>query len=361
MLDEIDKIGADFRGDPAAALLEALDPEQNHQFSDHFLEVPFDLSRVLFITTANLTDPIPSALRDRMEILRLPGYSHQEKVEIARRFLIPRQMELCGLKDRPVRIHPAALDRIISVYTFEAGVRNLERDIGQVCRKIARRIAENPAVADRPIQIKAGEIQDYLGPQKLFPETAVNKPLVGIATGLAWTAAGGDVLQIEVTSFPGKGQLQLTGSLGDVMKESAQAAFSFVRTHHRQFGFDPAMLEKTDLHIHVPAGATPKDGPSAGITIATALASLLSGIPVKAGLAMTGEISLRGRILPVGGIKEKMLAAYRSKVKTVLLPEQNRHDLDELAPDVRQKLEFIFFDNALKAVHAALHRPTTGK
>jgi ATP-dependent Lon protease len=344
MLDEIDKIGADFRGDPGAALLEALDPEQNGRFSDHYLEVPFNLSRVLFIATANLTDPILPALHDRMEMIRLPGYTAQEQREIARRFLVPRQMAATGLDARQLRFNAAALDAIIARYTHEAGVRNLEREIGTICRKVARRLVESRATGQEPppLRLAPAGLPAWLGPQRLFPEHAATRGLVGVATGLAWTAAGGEILLIEATAFPGKGTLTLTGSLGDVMKESAQIALSFVRTHHAALGFDPALIEKQDLHLHVPAGATPKDGPSAGITMAVALASLLTGRAVRPRLAMTGELSLQGRVLPVGGVKEKLIAAARAGVRTVLMPEKNRNDLDELPADVRRLLRFEF-------------------
>ncbi|MFA5205818.1 MAG: endopeptidase La [Lentisphaeria bacterium] len=382
MLDEIDKLGNDFRGDPGAALLETLDPAQNAQFSDHYLEVPFDLSRVLFITTANVTDLIPPALLDRLEVIHLPGYAPAEKQLIASRFLIPRQLANTGLNPAAVSFQPAAVDRIIEAYTWESGVRNLEREIGTVCRKLARRQVETatpppsvPSVdsvssvnsigsvasasvasssAPTPITVTPELVGELLGPPKLFPETAICEPQVGAAAGLAWTSAGGDLLHIEVSAFPGKGGLQLTGSLGDVMKESAQTAFSFVKSHQDRFGFTPKTLEKLDLHLHVPAGATPKDGPSAGVTIATALASRLSGRPVRARLAMTGEISLRGRLMPVGGIKEKILAAARAGVTTVFLPEKNRADVEEIPAEFRQGLACRFFTNALDAVEAAL-------
>ena len=356
MLDEIDKIGNDFRGDPGAALLEALDPAQNAQFSDHYLEVPFDLSHVLFITTANVTDLIPPALLDRLEVIRLPGYAPAEKREIAGRFLVPRQLANTGLQAADVSFLPATVDHLIEDYTWESGVRNLEREIGAICRKLARRRVEvhPPALPPGPVTVTPELAAELLGPQKLFPETAILTPTVGVVAGLAWTSAGGDLLHIEVSAFPGKGNLQLTGSLGDVMKESAQAAFSFIKSHHDRFGFTSETLEKLDLHLHVPAGATPKDGPSAGVAIATALASRLSGRPVRECLAMTGEISLRGRIMPVGGIKEKLLAANRAGITLVFLPEQNRADVEEIPAEFRQNLTVRFFTNALDAVEAAL-------
>jgi ATP-dependent Lon protease len=354
MLDEIDKLGRDFRGDPSSALLEVLDPEQNSSFSDHYLEVPFDLSRVLFITTANLTDPIPPALFDRMEFLRIPGYTRNEKRHIARRFLIPRQLHANGLSGRQLVFRSSALDEMIGVYTSEAGVRNLERAIAKVARKRARRIVEGDVDAQERLVLTGGALAAFLGPPKIFPETVPQTPQVGQATGLAWTAAGGEILVVEVTAGPGKGNLQLTGSLGEVMRESAQIALSFVRSCHAELGIDIAKLGETDIHIHVPAGATPKDGPSAGITIAVALASLFTGRGVQPRLAMTGELSLRGRILPVGGVKEKTLAAARAGIQTVLLPDANRNDLDEVPEEVREKVDFVPIKDARDAFRLAL-------
>ena len=375
MLDEIDKIGADFRGDPSAALLEALDPQQNRAFSDHYLEVPFDLSRVLFITTANLIDPIIPALRDRLEVLDVPGYTPAEKREIARRFLLPRQLTDCGLTAALVRLPDATLDAIITLYTHESGVRQLEREIGRICRGLARRQVETPAPAPSPqptthnpqpttppsqpvtaVTITPKSLPDFLGPRKLFPERATATPLTGAATGLAWTSAGGDVLQIETARLPGKGQLQLTGSLGEVMKESAHIALSHLRGCAEALGVNEKLFERSEFHIHVPAGATPKDGPSAGVTLLTALASLVTGRPVKPFLAMTGELSLRGRILPVGGIKEKVLAAHRAGVKTVLMPPENRQDLEEVPADVRKALRFVFPADADAVLREALEK-----
>jgi ATP-dependent Lon protease len=344
----------DFRGDPASALLEVLDPEQNSAFSDHYLEVPFDLSRVLFITTANLVDPIPPALLDRMEVLRLPGYTQQEKKQIARRYLIPRQLAANGLTPALLRFHADALDRIIRLYTSEAGVRNLEREIGTVCRKFARRLVEGKARREECTQVRGQDLKGYLGPQKLFPDTATRRPEIGVATGLAWTAAGGEILQVEVTAVPGKGNVMLTGSLGDVMKESAHIAFSLVRSRHAEIGFAPDRLATLDIHVHVPAGATPKDGPSAGLAMAAAMASLFSGRSLLPQAAMTGEISLRGRVLPVGGVKEKVLAAARAGVRRVILPEKNRHDLDEVPEEIRRKLEFEFVEEAMPALGLVL-------
>ncbi len=367
MLDEMDKIGADFRGDPSAALLEALDPQQNNAFSDHYLEVPFDLSKVMFIATANLMDNVLPALKDRLEVLQLPGYTPAEKAEIARRFLIPRQLENCGLRTEEVTFAPEAVADIISRYTCETGVRSLEREIGNVCRKLARKQVEalpvsagaatgesSAATPPHCHTVTPDSLPDLLGAPKLFPETVAAMPETGVATGLAWTQAGGDVLQIEVTGFPGKGELTLTGSLGDVMKESARIALNYVRSRHAELGIDPEKFAKTDIHIHVPAGATPKDGPSAGVTLAVALASHFTGHPVKARLALTGELSLRGHVLPVGGIKEKVLAAARAGVTTVILPEKNRRDLDEVPADLRAGLEFHFHEEANKVLDEAL-------
>ncbi|MFA4945370.1 MAG: endopeptidase La [Lentisphaeria bacterium] len=356
MLDEIDKIGADFRGDPSAALLEALDPAQNSAFSDHYLEVPFDLSKVLFITTANLVDPILPALRDRLEILDLPGYTALEKREIARRFLLPRQLAANGLGKRQLALPDATLDALIGRYTCEAGVRNLERELGRLCRKAARRLVELPEAkrARQRFTITEKQLPGWLGPRRLFPEAATAEPLVGIATGLAWTSAGGDVLQIEATAFPGKGTLTLTGSLGEVMKESAQLAYSHLRGRHEELHIPSAKFESCDFHLHVPAGATPKDGPSAGVTLLTALASLLTGRPVKPFLAMTGELTLRGRVLPVGGIKEKALAAARAGVRTLILPVSNRQDLEEIPAEIRDALQFHFVHDAGEVLALAL-------
>ncbi len=379
MLDEIDKIGADFRGDPSAALLEALDPQQNAAFSDHYLEVPFDLSKVMFIATANLMDSVLPALRDRMEILQLPGYTPAEKAEIARRYLVPRQLENCGLSAERVIFTPETVSRIIDRYTCEAGVRGLERAVGNVCRKLARKQVEGAEKVDivdkvdgvdkadaaahpvhpvHPVHkvhvVHPSDLPGLLGPQQLFPETVAEEAMTGVATGLAWTSAGGDVLQIEVTGFPGKGELTLTGSLGDVMKESARIALSYIRSRHTALGIEPEAFAKTDLHIHVPAGATPKDGPSAGVTLAVALASHFTGRAVRPRLALTGELSLRGRVLPVGGVKEKVLAAARAGVKTVILPEKNRQDLDEIPADLRAGLEFRFHEDAAALLDDAL-------
>lgn len=339
MLDEIDKVGTDFRGDPASALLEVLDPEQNTAFSDHYLEVAFDLSKVMFITTANVLDTIPRPLLDRMEVLRLPGYIEEEKLEIAKTYLIPRQREENGLKKTQIRFTDKAIRKIISDYTREAGLRNLEREIGSCCRKVARRIAEAKITR---MTVKDSSVHDLLGPRRFFPETAQRRGEVGIATGLAWTPVGGVILFVEATTMPGGKGLVLTGQLGDVMKESAQAALSFIRARTHQFHIDEDYFQKHDIHIHIPEGATPKDGPSAGVTLATALVSLLTGRPVKHDVAMTGEITLRGKVLPVGGVKEKVLAAKRSGIDHVILPKLNEKDLEEIPEQIRSSMRFTF-------------------
>jgi ATP-dependent Lon protease len=352
MLDEIDKVGADFRGDPSAALLEVLDPQQNNSFSDHYLELPFDLSHVMFITTANLLEPIPPALRDRMEVIALPGYTEEEKLHIATKYLVPRQLTEHGLKKGQLTITNTALAAIIRDYTREAGVRNLERQIATICRRTARRIVERKA---QSVTVTPKNLKDFLGPAAFFHDVAERVTEAGVAIGLAWTSAGGDILFVEATQMPGKGNLILTGSLGEVMRESAQAALSYVRSRAEQLGIDPKGFEKSDIHVHVPAGSIPKDGPSAGVTMAVALSSLLMRKPVKPELAMTGEITLRGKILPVGGIKEKVLAAARSGVKTVILPDQNRKDLADIPADVRRKLKFRFVKTIGDVLQAALY------
>jgi ATP-dependent Lon protease len=351
MLDEIDKIGADFRGDPAAALLEVLDPEQNTNFSDHYLNVPFDLSKVMFITTANVTDTIPSALKDRMEVIEIPGYTEEEKLQIALKYLLPRQIKEHGLKPEDIQITPKTIARIISHYTREAGVRNLEREIGAICRKVARKIAEGEK---GPFKITPQNLRRYLGLPKYRPEMEVEESEVGVATGLAWTPYGGEILRVEVTILKGKGNLMLTGQMGEVMQESAKAALSYVRSRAKLFGLPENFYEGIDVHIHVPEGAVPKDGPSAGITMATALISTLINKPVDKEIAMTGEITLRGRVLPVGGIKEKVLAAARAKVKCVILPAQNKEDLAEVPPSAKRKLKFIFVKNMDEVLEPAL-------
>ncbi len=339
MLDELDKLGHDFRGDPASALLEVLDPEQNNSFSDHYLEVTFDLSKVMFLATANVIDPIPAALKDRLEILEIPGYTRDEKANIARQFLIPKQLEEHGIKNEQCVFTDSATAEIIDSYTREAGVRNLEREAGSVCRGVAVKIAEG---ATEKFTIDAKNIPDYLGPQKYQSEVAERTAEPGVATGLAWTPVGGDILFIEATRMPGKGSMVLTGQLGDVMKESAQAALSFVRANARWLGIEENFLEKHDIHVHIPAGAIPKDGPSAGVTMFTALASMLTGKPVRNDMAMTGEITLRGNVLPVGGIKEKLLAAHRAGIKRVILPERNEKDMIDVPEQAKKEMEFFF-------------------
>lgn len=337
MLDEVDKLGADFRGDPSSALLEVLDPEQNFAFSDHYLEVPFDLSRVLFITTANVLHAIPPPLRDRMEVLELPGYTEEEKLRIAQNYLVPRQIEENGLSARSITFEAGALLEIIRHYTREAGVRNLEREIAHVCRIVAKDVA----AGKRPrMKIKASNIGRFLGPQKFFSEVAERTAEPGVATGLAVGSAGGEILFVESTRMRGNKSLTLTGQLGDVMKESATAAVSYVRSHSRQLGIDEDFFKDSDLHIHVPTGATPKDGPSAGVAIAVSLVSLLTSKPVRPDVAMTGEITLRGRVLPVGGIKEKVLAAHRAGIRSVVLPDKNQSDLADVPDEVRRQLTF---------------------
>ena len=353
MLDEVDKVGMDFRGDPSAALLEVLDPEQNASFTDHYLGVPFDLTEVMFITTSNLIDPILPALRDRMEIIEIPGYTEEEKLGIAQRYLIPRQLEEHGITDKHVQIAEPAIRKIISHYTREAGVRNLEREIANVMRKVAKKVAEGKG---QGFPVDATNLQKYLGVPKYVPEAELEKDEIGVATGLAWTEAGGDVLYIEATAMKGKGQLTLTGHLGDVMKESAHAALSYVRSREKTLHINPDMFSKQDLHIHVPAGAIPKDGPSAGITMATAIASALSGIPARRDLAMTGEITLRGRVLPIGGLKEKILAAKRAKLTTVILPRRNKKDLEEIPKHLLKGIHLSFVDTMDDVMKIALRR-----
>ncbi|HUU42215.1 MAG TPA: endopeptidase La [Planctomycetota bacterium] len=350
MLDEVDKLGVDFRGDPAAALLEVLDPEQNFAFSDHYLDVPFDLSKVMFITTANLLDPVPPALRDRMEVLTLPGYTLEEKVKIARQFLIPKQLDEHGLRPSKLVLKDDALAAVIRDYTREAGVRDLERGIARICRKTARAVAEGRR---RKTVVTAKDLHGLLGPVKFFSEVADRTGVAGVATGLAWTQQGGEVLFVEATRMRGRRELILTGQLGDVLKESAQAALSYVRTHAVELDIAADFFEKNDIHVHVPAGATPKDGPSAGVTIVAAMVSLLTGKPVPGDVAMTGEITLSGKVLPVGGIKEKVLAAKRAEIRTVILPRRNEKDLEEVPKESRKGLRFVFaerIDDALKAV-----------
>ncbi len=361
MLDEVDKLGMDFRGDPSSALLEVLDPEQNNSFSDHYLDVAYDLSKVMFICTANLLDPIPAALKDRMEVIELPGYTFDEKEQIAIKHLIPKQIEEHGLTKEHVEVSPESLHKIIIDYTREAGVRNLERRLADVCRAIAVKVASAPEGKIDKITVGDEDLHEFLGPQKFFSEVAERTELAGVATGLAWTAAGGEILFIEVTKMPGKGQLVLTGQLGEVMKESAQAALSYVRSRADQLGIEANFLEKTDVHIHFPAGAIPKDGPSAGVTVFTALASLLTGIPCKGDVAMTGECTLRGLVLPVGGIKEKVLAAHRAGIKKCILPERNKKDLEEVPDQARKEMDFVFAAHMDDVLEHALERRVSGK
>jgi ATP-dependent Lon protease len=338
MMDEIDKVGADYRGDPSSALLEVLDPEQNSEFSDHYLNLPLDLSKVMFITTANMSDTIPGPLLDRMEVIRLSGYTLEEKTVIARRYLLPRQLKENGLKDRHIKITDETLQYIVTHYTHEAGLRNLEREIGKVCRKVARKVAEG---GRGPYTVSGRNVDKYLGPPKNIPESELEKlEQPGLVTGLAWTEIGGEILQIEVNLMPGKGKLTLTGQLGDVMKESAQAALTYCRSRSAELKVAVDYFDKIDIHVHVPAGAIPKDGPSAGITMATALYSAISEKKVVSKLAMTGEVTLRGRVLPIGGLKEKALAALRADINKVIIPEQNKKDLVEIPADIRDKMEF---------------------
>jgi ATP-dependent Lon protease len=353
ILDEIDKVGADFRGDPSSALLEVLDPEQNSSFRDNYLGVTFDLSNVMFMTTANVLDTIQPALRDRMEIISLSGYTEEEKLEIARRHLVPKQLEENGIEKTDVTFGKTALSAIIGQYTQEAGLRQLEREIGKVCRKIARKKAE---LEDefKPIKITRDNLHEFLRAPKIFPEMALKKDQIGIVTGLAWTAVGGDILFIEAIRMRGKGNLVLTGQLGEVMQESARAAFSYAKARASELEIDEDDFEKYDIHVHIPEGAIPKDGPSAGITMATALVSVLSRKPVRKDIAMTGEITLRGNVLPVGGVKEKILAARRARVKKVILPEPNKRDLEDLPQEVLRDLTFIFVDNVRQVFREAL-------
>ena len=353
MLDEIDKVGADFRGDPSSALLEVLDPEQNSTFRDNYLGITFDLSNVMFMTTANVLDTIQPALRDRMEIISLSGYTEEEKLEIAKRHLIPKQIEENGLAKDDVKFDRKAITKIISEYTQEAGLRHLEREIGKVARKIARKKAELEGEF-RPIRVMAEDVKEYLRSPKIFQEGALKKDQIGTVTGLAWTAVGGDILFIEALKVKGKGKLMLTGQLGDVMQESAQAAFSYAKARSSELGIPDEVIDNFDIHIHLPEGAIPKDGPSAGITMATALVSVLAQRPVRKDVAMTGEITLRGNVLPIGGVKEKLLAARRAKIKTVILPAPNERDLEDLAQEVRDDLNFVFVEHVSQVFAAAL-------
>ncbi|MFZ5518272.1 MAG: endopeptidase La [Candidatus Zhuqueibacterota bacterium] len=353
MLDEVDKIGQDFRGDPSSALLEVLDPEQNFSFSDHYLDVPFDLSRVLFITTANYLDPIPAAFLDRMEVIELPGYTAEEKVHITYKYLIPKQLEDHGLLKKHVLFHRSAVNEIIANYTREAGLRNLEREIAKICRKVARKIASGDT---SKVVIDKKTLSSFLGPEKYYSEVAERITESGIATGLAWTPYGGDILFIECSIIKGQKGLMLTGQLGDVMKESAQAALTYVRSRVQNLGIGKKQIENSEIHIHVPAGAIPKDGPSAGITMVIAIISLLKNKRVKKDVAMTGEITLRGKVLPIGGVKEKILAAKRAGIKKVILPAKNEKDLSELPPEVRESIEFHLVDKIDEVVDLIFNR-----
>ncbi|MFZ1202533.1 MAG: endopeptidase La, partial [Desulfobacterales bacterium] len=351
MMDEIDKLGADFRGDPSSALLEALDPEQNAAFSDHYLNMPFDLSQVMFILTANLTDTIPSALLDRMEVINLPGYTQEEKRIIAQKYLIPRQMKQNGLKNRDLVISTATLDLIIAEYTAEAGVRNLEREIGSICRKVARKIAEGQK---GQFSISRNNLHKYLGVAKYYPEMDQEEAQIGLATGLAWTQAGGEVMYVEASLIRGKGELIITGQLGEVMQESARAAVSYTRASIGAYGGKENIFDNVDTHIHVPAGAIPKDGPSAGIAMATALISAATGRSIRNDVAMTGEITLRGRVLPIGGLKEKSLGAIRSGIKTIIIPSKNQKDLVEIPKTIRRKVKYISVERMDEVLSVAL-------
>ncbi|MEE8442939.1 MAG: endopeptidase La [Dehalococcoidia bacterium] len=357
MLDEIDKLGSDFRGDPSSALLEVLDPEQNHSFSDHYLEVPYDLSQVLFITTANVLDPILPALRDRMEVIELAGYTEEEKAEIAKRFLIPKQIKEHGLNDKQLRFFPKTIRKIIREYTREAGVRNLERELGAICRKTAKRVAEGSLTID---SVFPQSVPKHLGPSRFTWGMAEENDEVGVATGVAYTPAGGDVLSVEVAFMKGKGKVILTGQLGDIMKESAQAAISYSRVRSQEWDVKDGFFTTRDVHIHIPAGATPKDGPSAGAALTTALVSAMTLRPVRKEVAMTGETTLRGKVLPVGGIKEKVLAAHRAGIKTFVLPWDNRKDMTDIPGKVRRDINFVFVTDMNQVLSVALRVPKTG-
>jgi ATP-dependent Lon protease len=356
MLDEIDKVGADFRGDPSSALLEVLDPEQNYSFRDNYLGVSFDLSNVIFMTTANILDTVQSALRDRMEVIRLAGYTEEEKLEIARRHLLPKQMEENGITARNLNISRSALLALIQRYTQEAGLRQLEREIASICRKVARRLGEGDV---NVVRVSAANLHEFLGAPKIIPEEVLKKDQIGVATGLAWTAVGGDVLFVEALRMKGKGALVLTGQLGEVMRESAQAAYSYAKSRAKELQIDPEDFNTYDLHIHIPEGAIPKDGPSAGITLATALVSALSQRPVRKDVAMTGEITLRGNVLPVGGIKEKVLAARRARVTKIILPTQNKRDLDDVPKEPFKDIQFVFVDHMRQVFREALKEKVT--
>ena len=353
MMDEIDKLGSDFRGDPASALLEVLDPEQNDKFIDHYLGVPFDLSNIMFITTANITETVPSALLDRMEVIRLAGYTDDEKLKIAKKYLIPRQLKEHGLKQKYIAISDNAIADIVRLYTREAGLRNLERMIARLCRKVARNVAGGAREVSR---ITPKRLQKYLGVRIYTRESGQEKDLVGVATGVAWTIAGGEIMHVEATTMPGGGRLTLTGKLGDVMKESAQAALTYIRSRAEDYGIKNGLSDRADVHIHVPAGAIPKDGPSAGVTMATALVSSLSSIPVRSDIAMTGEITLRGRVLPIGGLKEKTMAAKRAGIHEMIIPSDNEKDLEDIPKNIRADMTFHLAKTADQVMNIALKK-----
>jgi ATP-dependent Lon protease len=350
MLDEIDKIGQDFRGDPASALLEVLDPEQNYTFSDHYLDVVFDLSKVMFITTANMVETIPPVLLDRMEVIPLAGYTDMEKLAIAKKFLIPRNLVDHGLNSDNLSMNDAAIKKVISDYTRESGLRNLNREIGSICRKVAKSVASGQS---QRIKVDSKLVRKYLGPERFIQEISEKRTSVGVVPGLAYTSSGGNILFIEATKMPGKKQLELTGQLGDVMKESVKAAMSYLQAHGEELGIRSSEFETHNFHIHVPAGATPKDGPSAGITMCTALTSVLLNKPVAPHLAMTGEITLRGDILPIGGLKQKALAAYRAGIKKVLIPKRNQGDLEEIPKEIKSKVKFVFVERVSDVIRHA--------
>jgi ATP-dependent Lon protease len=355
LLDEVDKMAADFRGDPAGALLEVLDPEQNNSFHDHYLDVEYDLSNVFFICTANVTHTIPPALLDRTEQIQLSGYTHHEKLEIAKQFLVPRQMEQHGLKKKfDIDFSDETLLFLIERYTREAGVRNLEREIASICRKLARRVLKDKTKKGSAIEVNPELVRELLGQPRYRAQRREQRPEVGAASGLAWTQVGGELMLTEATLMRGKANVTLTGQLGDVMQESARAALSFVRSKAEYLGIDAEIFEKTDVHIHVPEGAIPKDGPSAGITMAAALVSAFTGTPVRVDVAMTGEITLRGNVLPVGGIKEKILAAFRAGIREIILPEENEKDMEEIPEEVREEMRFCFVDHMDKVLENAL-------
>jgi ATP-dependent Lon protease len=354
LLDEIDKMSADFRGDPSSALLEVLDPEQNNTFSDHYVEVPFDLSRVLWVVTANVMHNIPRALLDRMEIITIAGYTEEEKIQIANRYLIAKQVRDHGLHDKQIIFSEGTIPKVIREYTREAGVRNLERNIANLCRKVARQIVQNKKTS---VKITAQNLHTFLGAPKNRHTQAETSHQIGVSTGLAWTEVGGDVLPTEVSIMKGKGKLMLTGQLGEVMRESAQAGVSYIRTRAKELGIDEEFHEKLDIHIHLPEGAIPKDGPSAGITMATAVVSALTGIPIRSDMAMTGEITLRGRVLPVGGIKDKVLAAHRVGIKKIIMPKENKRDMDDIPVNVKRSLEFILVEHMDEVLEKALVKP----